>query len=116
MHFPCLIIGGGIAGITCIETLHLMDIDLKMGLITSTDTVKSVTNLHRITKLIEDFEVSEKSTDEVSQRIPTVTIIKAIVDFIKLYHIQIPEKLITDELFQCRQELRCFIRRSGDIL
>ena len=66
-HF--LIIGGGIAGVTCAETLHVLRPDSKISLISATTLVKSVSNLRQVGKLLQEFDVEEKSATELERRI-----------------------------------------------
>ena len=73
-HF--LVIGGGIAGVTCAETLHVLRPDSKISLISATTLVKSVSNLRQVGKLLQEFEVEEKSATELERRCPNVRVIQ----------------------------------------
>jgi len=69
-----LIIGGGIAGVTCAETLHLLRPDSQIALISATTLVKSVSNVKVVGKLLEDLTVEEKSATELERRCPNVRV------------------------------------------
>ncbi|CAH8501171.1 unnamed protein product [Schistosoma turkestanicum] len=93
-HFEYVIVGGGIAGVVCAETLcellnpskfsgtlqspseRLDDVPKRVALISASKTVKTTINLCRISNLIETFDVEEKSTSSWSEMWPgTLTVI-----------------------------------------
>jgi len=59
-----LVIGGGIAGVSCTEMLYTLDPQANVTLVTATSIVKSVSSVNQITKLITEFQVQEKTTEE----------------------------------------------------
>ena len=60
-----VVIGGGIAGVSCVQTLRLLSEDVvRILLITSTEVVKTVTELTHLTKLLSSFNVLERDCDE----------------------------------------------------
>ncbi|CAO1328280.1 unnamed protein product [Diamesa hyperborea] len=62
-----LIIGGGIAGVSCTETISFLAPDLKIILITESSLIKSVTNLTQLGKFTEKFEVEEVNVGSYSK-------------------------------------------------
>jgi len=59
-----LVVGGGIAGVSCAEMLYTLDDEASITLVTATSIVKSVSGVNHITKLITQFEVEEQSAEE----------------------------------------------------
>ncbi|CAI9736659.1 nucleotide-disulfide oxidoreductase domain-containing 1-like [Octopus vulgaris] len=60
-----VIIGGGIAGVTCAETLSWLCPEETIILLSASSLVKAVTNFNQITKTLEVFDVEEKSFAEI---------------------------------------------------
>lgn len=71
-----VIIGGGIAGVTCAEHLNLLCPDETVTLITAADLVKSVVNLNQYGRHIEEFDVEEKPIDSFSSGLSNLTVVK----------------------------------------
>ncbi|TPP58781.1 Pyridine nucleotide-disulfide oxidoreductase domain-containing protein 1 [Fasciola gigantica] len=89
-YFDFMIVGGGIAGVVCAETLCELihpsrfsgasggssgshpNAQFKVALISATATVKTTVNLRRITNMIEAFDVNEQSADAWSQTWPEI--------------------------------------------
>lgn len=69
-----VVIGGGIAGVSCAQTIKTLSSDknAKIVLLSSSSVVKSVTNLNRITQNLEDFDVTETTVDEFSHAFPGI--------------------------------------------
>jgi len=59
-----LIIGGGIAGVSCAEMLYTLDNEADITLVTATSFVKSVSSVNQITKLITEFQVEEQNVED----------------------------------------------------
>ncbi len=59
MRADFVIIGGGIAGISCMEMLSAVSPEKSVVLVTSSSMVKAVTNVNQLTKFITDFDVEE---------------------------------------------------------
>ncbi|KAL5256615.1 hypothetical protein ACHWQZ_G011758 [Mnemiopsis leidyi] len=56
-----LVLGGGVAGTTVAENLHIFDQTAHVTLISATETVKKVTNLEKKGEVIDSFEVIDSS-------------------------------------------------------
>lgn len=72
-HF--VVVGGGIAGVTCVETLAFLDPVKSIILLSESSLIKTVTNLHAITKVLTDFDVKEVHTKEYSLNYSNLTVI-----------------------------------------
>jgi len=68
------VIGGGIAGVTCAEHLHILDGERSTVLISSSDVIKCVTNVLHLTKTIEMFDVEERNAQSLTRQCPSVTV------------------------------------------
>lgn len=67
--FDCtfLIVGGGIAGVSCVETISFLAPDEKILILTESSLIKSVTNLVQLGKYIQQFDIKEMNADELSK-------------------------------------------------
>lgn len=95
--FEFVVVGGGIAGVVCAETLceliGLPAYDLpgtdpsipsgsskwRVCLISSSGTLKTAVNVRRVTRLLESFDIAERSTSEWSSAYPD-SLLHVIVD------------------------------------
>lgn len=59
-----LVVGGGIAGVSCCETLRFLCPSAQVTLVTESALIKTVTNLVPLGKSLTRFDVSEQSTTE----------------------------------------------------
>ncbi|XP_059170159.1 pyridine nucleotide-disulfide oxidoreductase domain-containing protein 1-like [Physella acuta] len=55
-----VVIGGGIAGVTCAETLSLLAEEDSITLISASPLIKTVTNYVQLTRAVETFDVEEQ--------------------------------------------------------
>ena len=78
-NFDFIVVGGGIAGVSCTEYLSNLNNDKTICLISSTDLVKAVCNIRKITRTVEEFDVKEKPLDSVACECENVTVVKATV-------------------------------------
>ena len=62
-----LVVGGGIAGVSCAELLLTLDPEASVTLVTDCHLVKAVTDLSHVTKLLSNFRVVERSAKEWGQ-------------------------------------------------
>lgn len=75
MEATFLIVGGGIAGVTCVETLAFLEPDKSIILLSESSLIKTVTNLYAITKTITHFDVEEKEAQTLADKYTNVTVI-----------------------------------------
>jgi NAD(P)H-nitrite reductase large subunit len=59
-----LIIGGGIAGVSCAESINFLAPDERIIIITESPLIKSVTNLVQLGKFVQQFQVTEIKAHE----------------------------------------------------
>lgn len=75
-EFDFVIVGGGISGVSCAESLSFLSPENKIALITASPLIKTVTNLVPLSKLLIQFNVEERSADYLSNSNPNVTVIQ----------------------------------------
>ncbi|ESO93306.1 hypothetical protein LOTGIDRAFT_178551 [Lottia gigantea] len=56
-----IIVGGGISGVTCAQTVNELNPDVTVILITASPLIKTVVNFKQVTERIESFQVEEKN-------------------------------------------------------
>ena len=78
-NFDFIVVGGGIAGVSCTEYLSNLNSDGTICLISSTDLVKAVCNIRKIARNVEEYDVKEKPLDSVASECGNVTVVKATV-------------------------------------
>uniref|UniRef100_A0A182W7A6 FAD/NAD(P)-binding domain-containing protein n=1 Tax=Anopheles minimus TaxID=112268 RepID=A0A182W7A6_9DIPT len=68
ISYTYVIVGGGIAGVTCAETLNLLRSEPtdRILLLTESNLVKAVTNVVPLGKILNRFDVEEKSSEELA--------------------------------------------------
>ena len=74
-----LVLGGGIAGVSAAQTLHLLDSEADITLVTATELVKTVTELTHLTKLLSSFNVIEKNIEEWQNDNKGIRLVKGVV-------------------------------------
>lgn len=74
-QFEFVIVGGGIAGVSCAESLSFLCPDKTIAIITATPLIKTVTNLVHLTKNLFKFDVEEKNAKTLSDANPLLTVI-----------------------------------------
>ncbi|XP_065913309.1 pyridine nucleotide-disulfide oxidoreductase domain-containing protein 1-like [Dysidea avara] len=75
MAFRYVVVGGGIAGVSCAEQLSHLDNQCSITLISESQLIKSVTNFKKVTRALEDFEVTETSASHLTQQCPNVEVV-----------------------------------------
>lgn len=66
MEATFVIVGGGIAGVTCADTLALLQPDETILLLSESALIKTATNVRVVTKTLVKFDVEEKSYTTLS--------------------------------------------------
>ncbi|XP_028391789.1 pyridine nucleotide-disulfide oxidoreductase domain-containing protein 1-like [Dendronephthya gigantea] len=77
--YDFIVVGGGIAGVSCTEYLSSLNIDRTICLISSTDLVKTVCNIRKFARTLEEFEVKEKPLNSLASDCHNVTVVKTTV-------------------------------------
>lgn len=60
-HFTFIVVGGGIAGVTCAETLAICCPEQSILLMTESNIIKTVTNLEPVARYLHKFDVQERT-------------------------------------------------------
>lgn len=76
---PIVIVGGGIAGVTCAESLHFLLPQQKVVLVTASPVVKAVTNVVPMGKNIMQFDVRERDALSLQTDHPNLSIVEDVV-------------------------------------
>ncbi|CAG0912432.1 unnamed protein product [Notodromas monacha] len=76
MEASFVIIGGGISGVTCAEQVYALAPQESVVLITASPVVKTVSNVSRLTRHLEAFDVSEKPLACLEQKLTNLTVVR----------------------------------------
>lgn len=79
MKATFVIIGGGIAGVSCAEQLAFLCPEEEIMLISVSSVVKSVTNLTKISQLLSTFDIEEKDNDKFQDEHANLKVIQGFV-------------------------------------
>ncbi|KAF3859491.1 hypothetical protein F7725_021890 [Dissostichus mawsoni] len=77
--FRFIIVGGGIAGVTCVEQLSSQIPSADVALITASPHIKTVTNYRQVSKTLEEFDVEEQPSSVLEEKFPNLTVIHSAV-------------------------------------
>ncbi|PIK33860.1 putative pyridine nucleotide-disulfide oxidoreductase domain-containing protein 1 isoform X2 [Apostichopus japonicus] len=72
-----VVIGGGIAGVSCTETLSTLCKNESITLVTASPLIKAVTNFKQISRRLEEFDVVENPSSELQEEHRNVTVLQA---------------------------------------
>ncbi|XP_064012067.1 pyridine nucleotide-disulfide oxidoreductase domain-containing protein 1 isoform X4 [Pogoniulus pusillus] len=72
-----VVVGGGIAGVTCAEKLAMDFPSENIFLITASPVIKAVTNFKQVSKTLEDFDVEEQPSSLLEKRYPNIKVIQS---------------------------------------
>lgn len=75
MEATYIIVGGGIAGVTCAETLAFLQSEQPIILISESSLIKSVTNLLAITQTLTQFDVQVEDSNNLTTKFPNIQVI-----------------------------------------
>ncbi|XP_070709879.1 pyridine nucleotide-disulfide oxidoreductase domain-containing protein 1 isoform X2 [Pempheris klunzingeri] len=78
--FRFVIVGGGIAGVTCVEQLSSQMPSSAVALITAGPLIKAVTNYKQVSKTLEEFDVEERASSVLEEKFPNLTVIHSAVN------------------------------------
>ena len=94
LHADYLVIGGGIAGVSCVEMLTFFASGSSVVLVTATTMVKAVADISQLTKLLTTFNVVEREVDEWQKEHAGVKVVNGMVK-----NVDIDKKTISVENF-----------------
>ncbi|XP_053271002.1 pyridine nucleotide-disulfide oxidoreductase domain-containing protein 1 [Pleuronectes platessa] len=77
--FQFVIVGGGIAGVTCVEQLSSQIPSAEVALITARPQIKAVTNYKQVSQTLEEFDVEERPSSVLEEKFPNLTVIQSAV-------------------------------------
>ncbi|KAM4615473.1 pyridine nucleotide-disulfide oxidoreductase domain-containing protein 1 [Polymixia lowei] len=77
--FRFVIVGGGIAGVTCTEQVSSEFPSADVALITAAPHIKAVTNFKQVSKTLEEFDVEERPFSVLEEKFPNLTVIQSAV-------------------------------------
>uniref|UniRef100_A0A8C2ST37 Pyridine nucleotide-disulfide oxidoreductase domain-containing protein 1 n=1 Tax=Coturnix japonica TaxID=93934 RepID=A0A8C2ST37_COTJA len=78
-----VVVGGGIAGVTCAEKLAVDFPSEDIFLVTASPVIKAVTNFRQVSKTLEEFDVEEQPSSLLEQRYPNIKVIHSAVKQLK---------------------------------
>ncbi len=70
-----LVVGGGVAGICCAQSIAETNADVSIILVTAKDVVKLVTNSRKLTRTLEEITVEEKPSLTLCENHPNIHVI-----------------------------------------
>ncbi|XP_038176390.1 pyridine nucleotide-disulfide oxidoreductase domain-containing protein 1 isoform X2 [Arvicola amphibius] len=74
---PFVVVGGGIAGVTCAEQLAVTFPEEDILLVTASPVIKAVTNFKQVSKVLEEFDVEEQPSTLLENRFPNIKVIES---------------------------------------
>ncbi|XP_072530299.1 pyridine nucleotide-disulfide oxidoreductase domain-containing protein 1 isoform X2 [Salminus brasiliensis] len=78
-RFRFVVVGGGIAGVTCAEQLASQFPSDGVALLTAAPLVKTVTNFRQVSKTLEDFSVEEQPSSILEEKYPNLKVFQSAV-------------------------------------
>ncbi|XP_030035946.2 pyridine nucleotide-disulfide oxidoreductase domain-containing protein 1 [Manduca sexta] len=98
-----LVVGGGIAGVTCVETLAILHPEESLIIITASSLVKNVSNVSFYAKTIVKFDVNETEASSLQRIHPNLKIV-----YDSLKHVDTENQLaITDQGVVIQYDVMC---------
>ncbi|XP_075066904.1 pyridine nucleotide-disulfide oxidoreductase domain-containing protein 1 isoform X2 [Mixophyes fleayi] len=78
-----VVVGGGIAGVTCAEQLALQFTEEDVVLLTAAPLIKAVTNLKQVSRTLEEFDVEEQPSSVLERKYPNIKVVHSAVKELK---------------------------------
>ncbi|CAI5786443.1 nucleotide-disulfide oxidoreductase domain-containing 1 [Podarcis lilfordi] len=78
-----VVVGGGIAGVTCAERLATEFPSDDILLVTASPLIKAVTNFKQVSRTLEEFDVEEQASSILEKRYPNIKVIQSGVKQLK---------------------------------
>lgn len=77
MRSTFVVVGGGIAGVSCVEQLSQMHPRESIFLVTASDVVKVTCNFRQFGKTLQEFDVEEQSASNLFKDSPNVVVLQS---------------------------------------
>nr|DBA30244.1 TPA: hypothetical protein GDO54_006252 [Pyxicephalus adspersus] len=74
---PWLVVGGGIAGVTCAEQLAVQFSENDIYLLTAAPLIKAATNVRQVSRTLEEFSVEEQASSTLERQHPNIRVISS---------------------------------------
>ncbi|KAM5170402.1 pyridine nucleotide-disulfide oxidoreductase domain-containing protein 1 isoform 2-T2 [Mantella aurantiaca] len=78
-----LVVGGGIAGVSCAEQLALQFAEDNVFLLIAAPLIKTATNVRQVSRTLEEFDVEEQASSTLERQYPNVRVINSAVRELK---------------------------------
>ncbi|KAH0617121.1 hypothetical protein JD844_028799 [Phrynosoma platyrhinos] len=78
-----LVVGGGVAGVTCAERLAAEFPTEDILLVTASPVIKAVVNYRQVSRTLEEFDVEEQASSVLEKRYPNIKVIESAVKQLK---------------------------------
>ncbi|KAG8034532.1 hypothetical protein G9C98_007608 [Cotesia typhae] len=79
MEAPFVVVGGGIAGVSCAESISFLAPDEKIILISASPLIKTITNVEPVGMTMMKFDVEEKESTSLSERNSLLAVVNDVV-------------------------------------
>ncbi|XP_048358325.1 pyridine nucleotide-disulfide oxidoreductase domain-containing protein 1 isoform X2 [Sphaerodactylus townsendi] len=98
-----VVVGGGIAGVTCAERLATEFSSEDILLITASPVIKAVINFRQVSRTLEEFDVEEQASSVLERRYPNIRVVQSGVKQLKSNE----HKIITEDGKEYAYEKLC---------
>ncbi|KAF7237612.1 Pyridine nucleotide-disulfide oxidoreductase domain-containing protein 1 [Varanus komodoensis] len=78
-----IVVGGGIAGVTCAERLAAEFPSDHILLVTASPVIKAVVNFKQVSRTLEEFDIEEQASSVLEKRYPNIQVIQSAVKWLK---------------------------------
>ncbi|XDV25310.1 hypothetical protein PO909_029243 [Leuciscus waleckii] len=78
-----VIVGGGIAGVTCAEQIASQFPSDEVCLLTASPLVKTVINFKQVSKTLEEFDIEEQPSSVLEEKYPNLKVIQSAVKLLR---------------------------------
>lgn len=78
-----VVVGGGIAGVTCAEQIASQFASDEVYLLTASPLVKTVINFKQVSKTLEEFDIEEQPSSVLEEKYPNLKVIQSAVKLLR---------------------------------
>ncbi|XP_016392034.1 pyridine nucleotide-disulfide oxidoreductase domain-containing protein 1 [Sinocyclocheilus rhinocerous] len=78
-----VIVGGGIAGVTCAEQIASQFVSDEVYLLTASPLVKTVTNFKQVSKTLEEFDIEDQPSSVLEEKYPNLKVLQSAVKLLR---------------------------------